>query len=75
MSDTYTYVGRADCGCVRVLIVDRREDALAIATEVAKAIRVGMTIDRLPTETVRTMPWHCAQHPAVTPAIQGEMDL
>lgn len=49
-----TYVGRNSCGCIGLLVVDSADHARDTARELARAVRQGMTIERVETEWVRT---------------------
>lgn len=60
-----TYVSWKPCGCLAMAVVDEAEHANLVATEVARAIRRGERIERLPVETVRTMDWKCESHKAM----------
>lgn len=63
MAEEYqTYIARKPCGCLSMAVVDMPQYAKATAREVAKAIRLGETVERVPTELVRTMAWKCAEH-------------
>ena len=53
------YIGREKCGCVTVAIVDNPEHKKATAKEVAKCIREGMTVELMPVEAVRELPFGC----------------
>ena len=57
-----SYVARKPCGCVTMAIVDNPAHAKDTAKEISKAIRLGETVDRLPVEAVRAMPWKCSEH-------------
>ena len=57
-----TFVGLKKCGCLAMAVVDSPEHKQETAREVSKAIRDGLDVQRLSTQTVREMPWKCAQH-------------
>lgn len=61
MSETVsmTYVARAECGCVRGVAVDQPEHRKDVAKALSQWVRGGHAIERLPTETVRSMDWKC----------------
>ena len=59
---TMSYVARKPCGCLAMAVVDNPAHAKDTAKEIAKAIRLGETVDRLPVEEVRAMPWKCSEH-------------
>ncbi len=62
MSESMTYVARAKCGCLKMAAVDNSEHKKDVAKEIAKAIRLGETVDRIPTAQVREMDWTCEAH-------------
>jgi len=66
-----SYVARKPCGCVSMAIVDNPDHKGEVAREVAKAVRLGETVDRLPVEDVRTMPWKCSQHSSKNTGVKG----
>ena len=66
-----SYVARKPCGCVSMAIVDNPDHKREVAREVAKAVRLGETVDRLPVEDVRTMPWKCSQHSSKNTGVKG----
>ena len=53
-AERYVYVGRADCGCIRAVIVDDPDGLTLTARETARWIQSGLTLERLPVETVRS---------------------
>jgi len=57
-----SYVARKPCGCFAMAVVDNPDHKRDVAKEVAKAIRRGETVTRVPSEDVRTMDWECAEH-------------
>ena len=57
-----SYVSKKSCGCVCMAIIDNPDHKKDVAKEIAKAVRLGETIERMPTETVRIMPWKCSKH-------------
>ena len=61
----HAYVGRAQCGCVRAVIVDDPDTRRLTARETARWIRDGLAVERLTVEAVRavrlTRP-DCATH-------------
>lgn len=57
-----TYIGLRPCGCLAMAIVDNLEHRKDVAREVGKAIREGLNVQKVSTETVRTMPWKCKLH-------------
>jgi len=71
MSDaTPTFVVWKPCGCVAVLIAMAPETARDYARETIRAQRAGLRTEFLPVETVRTMPWKCAEHRVPAPVQQ-----
>lgn len=62
MGDGYAYISRQPCGCLGMAIVDSPERKQDVAKEVAKAIRLGETVERVTTEYVRTVEWWCPAH-------------
>ena len=68
VTDRCAYVGRwKTCDCVVAVCVDDPEHAKDVAKNVADYIRRGYRVERLLTETVRTMDWRCPDHPKGTP--------
>ena len=63
-TESETYIGVKPCGCLIMAIVDRPEHQKDVAKEVAKAIREGLKVSRVPTQQVRDMPWECPLHKA-----------
>lgn len=59
---SYSYVSRQPCGCLGVAVVDNPEHRRDVAKEVAKAIRCGEIVERVATDSVRTMGWWCPKH-------------
>jgi hypothetical protein len=59
MSDKQTFIGRKSCGCVVFAMVDEPEPSdyyrKELAKELAKAIRQGLTIEKVPVEYVRNL--------------------
>lgn len=52
------YISRiAECGCVVAAHVDLPEYAKETAKFVAKEIRDGFTVERVPVEEARALPW------------------
>ncbi len=62
MSESMTYVARAACGCLKMAMVDNPERKRDTANAVAQAIRLGETVERIPTAQVREMDWTCEAH-------------
>lgn len=62
MSGDMAYVGIKSCGCLGAAIVDNPNRKRDVAREVAKCIRAGLALEKLPIETVRSMPWTCRAH-------------
>ncbi len=57
MSDGFSYIGRADCGCIRAACVDNeivgKKD---VAKAIAKMVRDGLVVSRVTIEEVRSDP-------------------
>jgi hypothetical protein len=54
MADTgYSYIGREPCGCVTCATVDDEDHKKDIAKDIARWVRWGLTIERVPHEYVR----------------------
>jgi CTP:molybdopterin cytidylyltransferase MocA len=67
---THGYYGRAECGCIVLLIADCPATKKDTAREIAKAVRGGLTIERGLIEDVRKLPFghKCGQPSAVRAA-------
>jgi len=61
-SESMSYIAKKPCGCLSMAIVDNPDHKRDTAREISKAVRLGETIERVPTETVRTMDWECPEH-------------
>lgn len=59
MSEVFTYRGICEHGKVRVMIVDDPQWASNTASEVAKCIRRGLSIDRVTVEEARKSDMKC----------------
>ena len=53
MSEDMCYIGRKDCGCIVLAIVDNPEHKKDTAREVGKAIKDGLKIERVTDQFVR----------------------
>jgi len=53
VSEDMCYIGRLDCGCIVLAIVDSLEHKKDTAKEIAKAIKKGLNIERVSVEYVR----------------------
>mgnify|MGYP001566260858 CR=1 FL=1 len=53
MPDEFAYVGIKPCGCMVFAMVDTPGREKDIAKEVARCIRDGLKVERLPVERVR----------------------
>ncbi len=62
MAESMTYISLKPCGCLATAIVDNPDHKREVAKVVAGAIRLGETVTRVETETVRTMDWKCPEH-------------
>ena len=62
MGKRNSYIARKPCGCITMACVDNPEHKRETAKEVAKAIRLGETIDRVTSEYIRTTDWLCPYH-------------
>lgn len=74
--DSMAYIGRAPCGCLRLAMVDKPSRSPLIAREVARAIRDGLTVERVTCEFVRTTPWTvpgCTEHARPRAATQAAL--
>lgn len=61
-STNMSYISKKPCGCLSMAIVDNPDHKKDVAREIAKAIRLGETIERVTLESVRTMDWECPEH-------------
>jgi hypothetical protein len=57
------YIGLGACGCLRMAVVDDPAHTRETARQIAMAVKLGETVERVTVEQVRTMPWRCAEHP------------
>ncbi len=57
-----TYIALLPCGCLGLAIVDEPELQMEIAKDIGKAIRQGLKVSRVSTQSVREMEWTCKQH-------------
>jgi citrate lyase alpha subunit len=59
MGDKQTFIGKKPCGCVVFAMVDEPDPSdyyrKELAKELAKAIRQGLTIEKVPVEYVRNL--------------------
>ena len=55
------YIGHAECGCIKLAIVDNPAHYKDTAREIIKAIRQGYVVERVTCEYVRQH-WDCPQH-------------
>lgn len=62
MSETYSYIARASCGCLRAAVVDAPTMRREAANLMSAAIRRGETVERVTSESVRQMEWTCEEH-------------
>ena len=60
--ENMSYISKKPCGCLCMAVLDNPDHKRDVAKEIAKAIRLGETVERVPTETVRTMDWKCPEH-------------
>jgi hypothetical protein len=70
------YVGRADCGCIRAVLVDYRWDRGLNAKEIARWIREGLTLERSTVGDVRASKLtraDCAVHTTQLHVEQGAL--
>lgn len=51
--DSFTYIGVAPCGCVRIATLDDGTCLEEMAKDLAKMARSGYTVRRIPTSEVR----------------------
>ena len=61
-SESMSYIAKKPCGCLSMAIVDNPDHKKDVAKEISKAVRLGETVERVTTETVRTMDWKCPEH-------------
>lgn len=57
-----TYIGQEACGCVKMAVKDNPAHARDVAKAIAKVVRWGGKISRIPTQQVKEMDWVCPQH-------------
>jgi len=62
MSNT-TLVTRRPCGCVVLVLVNEPGTVSRWAKDITEEIVEDRVPVEMPTEEVRTMPWHCVDHP------------
>lgn len=62
MNEDFAYIGRAECGCVSMAIVDASDNKQTTASWIRSALKRGRIIERVPTAEVRSMAWKCEQH-------------
>jgi hypothetical protein len=59
-SEGMAYVGRRPCGCCEMAVADIREHPRDTAKEVAKAVRRGLSVERVTNDWVRRESvWSC----------------
>lgn len=56
------YIAREKCGCITMATVDDPEHKREVAKQIAKAVRLGETVERVTCEYVRTTEWKCPEH-------------
>lgn len=61
---TMSYLSRKPCGCLGMAVVDNPEHKRDVAKEIAKAVRLGEIVERVPLEKVRRTMWRCPTHSA-----------
>lgn len=64
-SEPMAYIGRADCGCIRMAVVDDPDHKRDVAREIAKAVKHGETVERVTCAYVRETKWtraDCSAH-------------
>lgn len=59
-----SYIGRKPCGCVVCAAVDSPQYRKEVARDIAKWVRSGLTIERVPCSDVRTLPFGCTHKKA-----------
>ncbi len=66
MTDTgsMSYVAKKACGCMTLAVVDCPGKSRDWAGDIARAIRLGDAVNRIPSEQVRQTPWKCKEHQA-----------
>ena len=63
MSESMAYIGRRPCGCIVFAIMDNPEHRKDVARELGKAIREGLTVERVAAEVVRQSTFGCCHKP------------
>jgi len=62
MTESMSYIAKKPCGCVTMAIVDNPDHKNEVAREISQAVRQGETVERVTSESVRTMVWDCSKH-------------
>lgn len=70
--ESMTYIGRNQCGCVGLLVVDNPEHARDVAKEIGRAIRQGMSVERVKTGWVRSKECSLAPCPDAQPCVRDQ---
>ena len=75
-TESQTWIGLRECGCLVMAVVDTPERRRDVAKEVARAIREGLNVQKVSSQSVREMAWKpdslevlqiCEQHKSVKP--------
>lgn len=66
-TERMTYLGVAPCGCIRMAIADDPDIRKTVAQSIGEAVMGGLTVERVPSHTLRERTWRvpdCPTHPA-----------
>ena len=55
MTESMSYITKKPCGCLSMAIVDNPDHKHDVAREIGEAILQGETVERVTSESVRTM--------------------
>lgn len=64
-TERMTYIGIDTCGCIRMAVSDHPGVRDTAAQMIGDAVLLGMTIERVPSHTLRTREWRnpaCEKH-------------
>lgn len=68
-----TYVAKKPCGCIAMVAADKPHVMADAADDLARCMKEGMAVKRIPTTEVRTMPWWCRKHGDERSITQGTL--
>lgn len=74
-SDGMAYIAKLPCGCICGAIADKPDDPAwrrTIAKETGAWIKDGLTVERVPDQTVRDSAWSCV---VCKPELHGQLRL